>query len=246
MSGRATDYYRGEVGRRYFEEVYGMTDRARDTVARARAEKIQPWVGPDDTVLEYGVGTGLNLTHLVCARRVGFDVTEHGREACEADDIEFHSDPAAIAGQRFSVVLSHHSLEHVERPLDLLRQVRDRVEPGGRLLLFVPYERGEAYRPDDPHRHLYSWTRRTLGNLVDAAGYEITSIQLRPAGYERRLAPLDRFHSLYIAGLWLARFARPVSELFLRGRRPASVDVGVEETDSRIGDKTMKTSSDDS
>lgn len=228
MSESVTEYYRGEVGRRYFDAVYGMNARARETIARARAEKIQPWVGPDDTILEYGVGIGLNLAHLECARKVGFDVTEHVREACEAADIEFHSDPDALAGRTFSVVLSHHSLEHVERPLDLLREVRDRIEPGGRLLLFVPYERGDGYRSDDPHRHLYSWTRRTLGNLVDAAGYEITSIQLRPAGYERRLAPLDRFHKLYTAGLWLARFARPEREVFLRGRRPVSTGGGVE------------------
>lgn len=229
MSERAEDYYRGEVGERYFETVLGMDERIRSTIARVRAEKIQPWVDPDDEILEYGVGTGLNLVRIECARKVGFDVAEYGRKACEADGIEFHTDPAALEGRTFPVVLSHHSLEHVERPLDVLREIRECVEPGGRLLLFVPYEPRNAYSPDDPNHHLYSWDHQTLGNLVDAAGFEIESIRLKPAGYERRLAPLDRWGSLYAAGLWLARFARPVGEFFLRGRRPVPDAESVDE-----------------
>lgn len=221
MSERSVDYYKGESGERYFETVLGMDRRTRETIAKVRALKIQPWIDPGESILEYGVGTGLNLARLRCARKVGYDISEYGREVCEADGIEFFTNIADLEGVTFPVVLSHHSLEHVERPMDILREIRERVEPRGKLLLFVPYERSLPYRPEDPNRHLYSWTRQTLGNLVRGAGFEIEGIERMPAGYERRLASLDRF-GLYGTALRIARLVRPVKELFLWARRPES------------------------
>ncbi len=47
--------------------------------AKVRAQKIAPFVKPNDVVFEYGVGQGWNLLGLLCERRVGYDVRAFSR-----------------------------------------------------------------------------------------------------------------------------------------------------------------------
>lgn len=221
----AADWYRESSPTRYHDRVFSASPAVRATLVRGRALKLQPLVAADQGILEYGAGICLNLAGLQCVRRVGYDVSGYGRDACTAAGVELVTDLAALAGQSFAQVLCHHALEHVPHPLESLTQIWDLLRPGGRLLLFVPFERGRHFLrhdPQDVHRHLYAWNPRTLGNLLDAAGFQIERISLGPYGYEQRLAPLARFgFGVYQFGLGLARLLKPVQEIRALARRPA-------------------------
>jgi SAM-dependent methyltransferase len=157
-------------------------------VARLRAEKLAPFVRPTDTVLEYGVGQGWNLAALPCRRKIGFDVADFLEPSIRAQGIEFVGHTKAIADGAIDVVLCHHTLEHVLDPVAVLREIRRLLASAGKLLLFVPLERGAKYRrftPDEPNHHLYSWNTQTLGNLVRELGFEIVQAGSGEFGYSR-------------------------------------------------------------
>ena len=160
-------------------------------------EKISPNVSQDDTVLEYGVGTGWNLAELKCSRKLGFDLSEHLEPIIKSHGIEFVKDIGTIADASIDVVICHHVLEHTSNPPEVLEQIKRILCHNGKFLLFVPYEKERRYRyynPKEPNRHLYSWNVQTLGNLVRDMGFKITEGKIQEFGY-------DRF-----ASVWAARF----------------------------------------
>jgi SAM-dependent methyltransferase len=195
----------------------------RATIARNRALKLQPLIGAQDRLLEYGVGIGLNLRDLRCRERVGYDLSGYGREACEAEGIAFTDDLESLSGRQFDTVLCHHVLEHVPCPLETLQVIRGLLAPGGRLILVVPFERGRRFRryaAGDIDRHLYSWHPLALGNLLDEAGMAVSSISLGPTGAEQRLAPLARAgFATYRLGMWVLRLLVPMKEIIALAQR---------------------------
>ena len=189
--------YQGQLGKAYHEQERSIPELAYPWVARVRAAKLAPYVRRQDTVLEYGVGTGWNLAELTCRRRLGYDIAEHLQSAAQAHGIEFITDLDGLGDASVDITICHHVLEHTPQPLTVLAEVMTLLRPGGTLLLAVPYEKERRYRCFDrgePNHHLYSWNVQTLGNLVEDAGFAITEARLAQYGY-------DRF-----AAVWATRF----------------------------------------
>ena len=184
----ATASYQGEAGREYHQGKRAIPEASLPWVARLRAEKLKSWIHAADVVLEYGVGYGWNLVALDCRRRLGFDVASYLEPHIRAVGIEFVKDTSALSEDLADVVICHHTLEHVLHPPVVLTEVRRLLRSGGRLLVFVPFERERRYRryrPDEPNHHLYSWNVQTLGNLVREAGFQVQDAGVGRFGYDR-------------------------------------------------------------
>lgn len=76
-------------------------------------------------------------------------------------------------------MISNHVLEHVECPVDVLRTVLTKLQPGGRAVFVVPHQKPiEAYHDHDVNQHLYTWNPMTFGNLFKAAGFAQIRVDL--------------------------------------------------------------------
>jgi SAM-dependent methyltransferase len=180
--------YTGESGRFYHESLLTIPDAAFPWVARLRARKIAPHVRPESTVVEFGVGHGWNLAALQCRERIGFDVGAQVAPIVRKQGIVFVERAEDLRSGSADVLVCHHVLEHVPSPADTLADLRRILAPGGRLLLFVPYEFERRYRryvADEPNHHLFSWTPQTLGNLVWDCGFAPSSVGIGEYGYDR-------------------------------------------------------------
>lgn len=78
----------------------------------------------------------------------------------------------------FDLILSHHVIEHVHEPLDMLREMRRTLRPGGTLAVITPNAASLLHRwfgPDwrglEPPRHLRIFTPATLLSLARKAGF---------------------------------------------------------------------------
>lgn len=188
LPDRAKQHYQGAAGQRYHQQKRAIPESAFPWVARLRADKIQPYIQPGDSVLEYGVGLGWNLAALQCARKIGLDVGEFLESAVRQRGIEFVTDAAAIPDSSIDAVICHHALEHAWQPTHVLADILRVLRPSGRLLLFVPYEKERRFRrfnPDEPNHHLYSWNVQTLGRLVQDAGFTVQDAFIGDFGQER-------------------------------------------------------------
>jgi SAM-dependent methyltransferase len=184
---RVQSHYLGESGRRY-HAGFDIPPVALDWVARLRAAKFEGAIAREHVLLEYGVGAGWNIAALACRRRLGFDIGDHLAPRVAQLGIEFVSDTKALSDASVDVVICHHVLEHVIAPPETLGEIGRLLVAGGSLLLCVPFERERRYRffqRGEINHHLYSWNVQTLGNLVEEAGFLVTSAGVGQYGYDR-------------------------------------------------------------
>ena len=175
----------------YAEDEYGShilhrLERAR-RFNRWMADAISPEVG--SRVLEIGAGIG-NISHALLPRDVylASDINPHyldylanfavGKPYLEVDRIDLE-DAATFAPWvgRFDTVICLNVLEHVRDPLAALRNVRDALAPGGKLVLYVP-QGPELYSSlDEALGHRCRYTKESLRKELDEAGFEVQSLR---------------------------------------------------------------------
>ncbi len=128
-------------------------------IAKLRGEAVQPFVKPTESVLDYGGRDETNLGEVLAARKF--------RVPVDGDLASFQS---------VDVVICHHVLEYLEEPIEIVRQLKEVLKPGGTLLIFALYDK-TFRRPNlsEQTKHFYSWNVQTLGNLMLDCGYEFLS-----------------------------------------------------------------------
>lgn len=135
-------------------------------------------------LLDVGCGPG---TFLLVARQRGWEVT--GLEpAVEPAQLArtfglevFNGLVEALARQspvRFHAITSFEVIEHVSRPLAMLRTIRELLEPGGHMLVSVPnlddpYCLKQQIPSTVPPVHINFFNRRSLGEAMRAAGLDV-------------------------------------------------------------------------
>jgi len=146
-------------------------------------------------LLDIGCSSGLFLAE---ARNAGFEV--HGAEisagtAAFARDhfgLEVHTGDWRDAGYpdgSFDIVTLFDVIEHLPDPLGELRAIRRLLRPGGLVLQSTPNidglfprlsytlaERLDYWPHPEPPHHLYQFSDRTLAELTERAGYQVTRI----------------------------------------------------------------------
>ncbi|MGR8997955.1 MAG: methyltransferase domain-containing protein, partial [Gammaproteobacteria bacterium] len=179
-------------------------DMTRDTGERSDAHIIRyqwacNYIKPGDRVLDAACGLGYgghvvrHLTH--AAKVVGIDgsdyAIDYARKAfpCAKGRAEYRVGmlPSVLSTYpdgAFDVIISFETLEHVEEPVQLLREFYRLLTPGGRVIVSVPNdwsdETGED--PNPFHLHVYDWSRlksELSGNFILEEAYAQTASQCK-------------------------------------------------------------------
>jgi glycosyltransferase involved in cell wall biosynthesis len=175
----------------YAEDEYGShilhsLEKARN-FNRWMAEAITPHVGA--RVLEIGAGIG-NITTWLLPRDfyLASDINPHyldylrnlslGKPYLHVDRIDLE-DPACFEPWkgRFDTVVCLNVLEHVRDPLLALRNMYDALEPGGRLVLYVPQGQKLYSSLDEVLGHRTRYDREMLARELRSTGFEIETLR---------------------------------------------------------------------
>ncbi len=182
--------YQGDEGKTYHQK-HDVPQTAQKWIARYRAEKLSPYINTDDIVLEYGVGPGWNLEAITCKQRLGHDLSTFLENQLSSKGIKFIADTDELADGSIDAIICHHVLEHTLDPAGVLLEIKRLLRNGGKMVLFVPYEkerRCRTFNPNEPNHHLFSWNVQTLGNLVCDLGFTVQKSDLGRYGYDRFLS----------------------------------------------------------
>lgn len=146
-------------------------------------------------VLEYGCGLGQNI--FLVNNSVGYDVSKFSLDFCRKKGVRTVDNLKHLERYgKFDVVLSCEVLEHLENPLEALKEMNLQLKERGKLVLILPIEKRKEpshfynYRPNlfDYNQHLYSWNFQSITNLLMRAGfYPIQYDVVRATGFRRLL-----------------------------------------------------------
>ncbi len=177
------------------------------------------------TVLEFGCGTGYLLRRLSQHfEAYGYDLSPSARSLCRenAPDAIVLEDWRSLSQDSLDAIVTLHTLEHVERPLGLIRELAERLRPGGRLLAVVPNtgSPGRKWKGDDwfgyrDPTHCSLLSRGEWATMIRRAGLDVDWIRgdgLWDAPYVRWLpTQVQRLLFGFPAGLQiLSPVAKPV------------------------------------
>ncbi|MCX6215357.1 class I SAM-dependent methyltransferase [Spirosoma sp.] len=140
----------------------------------ANSPFFQPFIKPNDKVIDFGCGGGYLLKALNCAQKLGIEINERARLVATENGIQTVESADHVSDDWADVIISSHALEHTARPLDEILRLKAKVRPGGLIVFIVPSEGAmNSYNPKNPDHHLYTWSPMCLGNLFQQSGYEV-------------------------------------------------------------------------
>ena len=218
--------YQGTKGEAYLAQRRGALS---DHVQNLRASLFQDLGSPERTILDFGCGAGGVISRIAAARRLGIEIGEAAAAEARAKGVEVHPDLADVPDDSVDVAISFHALEHVERPMDMLREIGRVVKPSGLIRLIVPGELATepGQRSWRPNRdlHLYTWTPLLFGNLAHICGYREIRTELAPmptgSRMVRALAPVP---PLARAAHWRIGRRQNALNVILNAQPPVSVE----------------------
>lgn len=161
----------------YYDETYFDWQRNQGLFGgRKNRGTFAPYVQPTDCVLDFGCGGGYLLAQLDAAKRVGVEINDTARAEAVKNGVEAYKSVNDVPDSYCDVIISNHALEHVYTPYEILVGLKQKLKPGGRIVFVVPIEKKKKYDKNDINKHLYTWSEMNLGNLFDAAGFEVDTV----------------------------------------------------------------------
>jgi 2-polyprenyl-3-methyl-5-hydroxy-6-metoxy-1,4-benzoquinol methylase len=164
-------------------------------------------------LLDFGCGGGSYLRRMseLGWRVAGVDASPRAVESIrEQLGLETHLGSLPhpdLELESFDVITMWQSLEHVHRPLEVLRAAYGLLTPGGKVVISVPNFAslpakwfGEHWFGLDLPRHLTHFTRSTLSGMLEAAGFRIRSIR-GLVHYNWLQVSASRTHETGLAGI---------------------------------------------
>jgi len=224
-SDKVEKNYIGSKGEKYHHIKHDASPLVLKLIARSRGKKFQIYVSEDNRVLEFGVGSGWNLSELKAIEKVGYDIYR-SKFLPKNKSIIFQNDLRKIKNNYFDVVICYHVLEHVPNPTLSLDQIKSKLNKNGRIILVLPFEkerRYQKYNPRDINNHIFSWNMQTISNLLKFSGYRIEIARILTYGYDRRAGKIaERLHLGEFGYLLIRKFLqiiKPAKELFIIAKK---------------------------
>lgn len=162
----------------YYDEKYFLYQkRFGDFGGQANAFKFERFVNENDTVLDFGCGGGDLISGLGCKRRIGIELNDIASKQAAEKGVEIFKYTKDIPDNICDLIISHHALKHTLNPYEEIKALYPKLKENGKIVFVVPNEKKKKWDPADVNKHLYTWSEINIGNLFDAAGYNIVSVK---------------------------------------------------------------------
>lgn len=199
-AAEAEAHYAAEY-RRTIQGCEGPTPKDLDFQTRRAAlllDFLQRKVRRLERHLDIGCSAGILLQQVQAAyqtQAVGVEPGEAYRAYAQGRGIEVRAslDEVEADGRRFDLVSLIHVLEHLPDPVGYLIRLRERLlAADGWLLIEVP---NVYIHTSFEYEHLYSFSRRTLTEVLRKAGFRLVAVRL----HGRPISPWFPFYITVLA-----------------------------------------------
>src|SRR3989344_4449525 len=123
----------------YDDAYYAWQKKAGEYGANQDTWMYKPYINKNSVVLDFGCGGGYILEKLICKEKYGVDINPVARNEARRRGIKvFPTIKSLPQDIKFDIIISHHTLEHVDNPFEMLKKLHQKIKPHGKLVLVVP------------------------------------------------------------------------------------------------------------
>ncbi len=147
----------------------------------------------NSSVLDIGCGSG----HLLYSMRLAGMKNILGADPFISADITYENGLKILKkdfsqiNSTWDLIMLHHVFEHMGSPLEVLKQVYEKLKPGGKCIIRIPTTSSYAwkhYRENwvqlDAPRHFFLHSKESIKILAEASGLEIDNILYDSAAFQ--------------------------------------------------------------
>jgi len=167
--------------------------RGKSPIGKMLAPKFKgyyPWIKQDmlttnSRILDVGCGSGELLLKMY---NDGFrDLT--GLDPFIKDDIHYkcgitiHKKTLDQLTEKYDLIMMHHAFEHMDEPLNIIKDIRRLLNPGGIALIRIPvgdsyawHKYGVDWVQLDAPRHIFLHTEKSMQILAGQAGLTLSDV----------------------------------------------------------------------
>ncbi|MEO4000083.1 class I SAM-dependent methyltransferase [Mesorhizobium sp. CAU 1732] len=195
-----------DVNAHYDTSYLDLTKDAARVSAEIDLFKFENEIKPTDRVVDFGCGGGFILGALNAREKIGVEINPASVALARSKGLTIVGGLGDVEDDWADVIISHHALEHVDDPLGVIKAMRSKLRPGGKVVIVTPNESFKMrYRSDDRNYHLFTWSPSNLGNLLKRGGF--ARIEAQPVHHRwppywwmfNRVLPKSAMHWLCVA-----------------------------------------------
>ena len=182
----------GKIGG-YYPDFYWGDSQLRRPEILANYREIYDWIQANrkqaKTILDIGAGGGYFLSLFDQMERIGVEYSETAaKQGSKKYDLTIMTGNLAdnlnkLKKNSFDIITLNHVFEHIYRPNQELRQIKQLLSPDGTLIISVPnfnslmrrLTRDQWYHLDLP-RHLVHYNAKTLRRILTQNGFQVMSL----------------------------------------------------------------------
>ena len=145
------------------------------------------------TVLDFGCGQGgfITLITEVSKKTVGIELNDFNRKILVENGYDIRKNIGELNnGEKFDFITLNHVFEHLDKPIEVLNNLKKHLKSGGELIIEVPHSRDFLLNTIDNEsfksftfwsEHLILHTKESLEIFLNYCGYHKSKI----IGYQR-------------------------------------------------------------
>lgn len=154
-----------------------------------KKEKMLRDILHDKSLLDYGCGTGFFLSKL---KKKGWQIAgvePNDKARAQASRITGETIAKSLedVNNHYAGITLWHVLEHTPNPTEVLKDLKEHIKPGGKIIIAVPNHKSAdaAYYSNywagyDVPRHLWHFTRKSMSKLARVNNLTVEEIKPMP------------------------------------------------------------------
>ena len=154
--------------------------------AKHRYQKIKAFIKQRDKILDFGCGHGYFVQALarIKLKCFGFDIGSEKISHHQNGNITNKSSLLEYKEGGFDVITLWHVLEHMQDHHDILKQLNQKLNPNGRIIIAVPNTNSYAFKRlgtkwgwlQQPYTHINQYNAQNLQLLLQQNGFIIEKL----------------------------------------------------------------------